>query len=164
MDTLETLDLVNRTDDGWGLTLEPWWAPRQTGSALTRQPERWRPATRSFPTSPERSGGALGTGERAGVARRHRYIRCRPPFDLGRQPTVDELIEAIPHSTSGPRRSPPTGRRILATIPYHPMIRPLSPSFQTPLRKLELPLPPYDPGCATATIGVETDHEQQPLA
>jgi len=27
MDTLETLDLVNRTDDGWGLTLEPWWAP-----------------------------------------------------------------------------------------------------------------------------------------
>jgi len=43
------------------------------------------------------------------------------------------------------------------------MIRPLSPSFQTPLRKLELPYHPMIRG-ATATIGVETDHEQQPLA
>jgi len=87
MDTLETLDLVNRTDDGWGLTLEPWWAPEADRGALTRQPERWRPATRSFPTSPGAKRRCFGTGERAGVARRHRYIRCRPPSRPGRRPT-----------------------------------------------------------------------------
>jgi len=43
MDTLETLDLVNRTDDGWGLTLEPWWAPEADR-------ERADPAARTLET------------------------------------------------------------------------------------------------------------------
>jgi len=79
MDTLETLDLVNRTDDGWGLTLEPWWAPEADRERADPAPGRSKPATRSSPTSPGVRRRCSRTGERAGVARRHRHVGRGPP-------------------------------------------------------------------------------------
>jgi len=99
------------------------------------------------------------------VARRHTDTSAADlRLDLGRQPTVDELIEAIPalDKWAAPIAAHWPSETGDDTLPPHDPAA--VPEFSNTTEETGTTLPPYDPGCSTATIGVESDHEQQPLA
>lgn len=165
MDTLETLDLVNRTDGGWGLTLEPWWAPEADREPVDPAARTLETGDTILPDQPRNEAEVLSELANA-LAWRGQIDTSGADLRLalGRQPTVDELIEAIPALD-----------KWLAPVAAHwpsntgdDTLPPHDPAavggFSETVEETGTTLPPYDPGCATATIGVEDEHEQQPLA
>ena len=165
MQTFQTLDLVNRSDEGWGLTLEPWWAPNAAR-------ERVDPAARTLdtgdtilPDQPRSEAEVISELANALAWRGETDTSAADlRLDLGRQPTVDELIEAIPalDKWAAPIAAHWPSETGEDTLPgYDPAA---VSGFSSTSEKTGTTLPPHDPGCATATIGVETDHEQQPIA
>jgi len=150
MDTLETLDLVNRTDDGWGLTLEPWWAPEADR-------ERADPAARTLetgdtilPDQPRSETEVLSELANALAWRGDTDTSAADlRLDLGRQPTVDELIEAIPalDKWAAPIAAHWPSETGDDTLPPHDPAA--VPEFSNTTEETGTTLPPYDPGCST---------------
>ncbi|WP_066418824.1 DUF5817 domain-containing protein [Halorubrum aethiopicum] len=169
METLGMLDLVNRTDDGWGLTLEPWWAPEADREPADPTARTLATGDTILPDQPRSETEVLSELANALAWRGETDTSAADlRLDLGRQPTVDELNDAIPTLAkwAAPIAAHWPSETVKNTLPAHDP--PAISGFSNAVEKTGTTLPPYDPGCdqgcSTATIGVVSDHEQQSIA